>query len=173
MFLVRRALPSERLNLLPVWRSAVEATHHFLSAADIDWYEPHVRAHLLADPDLRIAVPSVERDAPVAEPLGFISHDGGAIQMLFVDARAHGKGVGSALLAAVVEECRRPDGSYDVTVDVNEDNASGRSFYLARGFEPTGRSDEDEQGRPFPLLHLRLHRPASVDGARADDGGRS
>ncbi|MGG2473877.1 acetyltransferase, partial [Rhizobium sp. BR5] len=29
-------------------------------------------------------------------------------------------------------------------------------FYRRLGFEPTGRSDLDGQGRPYPLVHLRF-----------------
>lgn len=41
-------------------------------------------------------------------------------------------------------------------VDVNEQNVSAAGFYLHRGFEVVGRSETDEAGRPYPLLHLRL-----------------
>lgn len=29
-------------------------------------------------------------------------------------------------------------------------------FYKRRGFVVESRSEEDEQGRPYPILHLRL-----------------
>ncbi|WP_369523003.1 hypothetical protein [Brucella anthropi] len=43
-----------------------------------------------------------------------------------------------------------------LTVDVNEQNLQGVGFYLHMGFVETGRSETDDQGRPYPLLHLRL-----------------
>jgi len=39
---------------------------------------------------------------------------------------------------------------------VNEQNLQGVGFYLHMGFVETGRSETDDQGRPYPLLHLRL-----------------
>jgi putative acetyltransferase len=158
VFIVRPARAEERAALLPIWRSAVEASHHFLAPADIDWYEPFVASFLETAADLRVAV----RAHPLAdgrtagEPLGFIAHDAGAIQMLFVTAEAQGTGVGSALLASVRGDSRGPGGTGSLTVDVNEDNASGRRFYESRGFTVVSRSPLDDQGRPFPLLHLRL-----------------
>jgi len=74
----------------------------------------------------------------------------GALEMLFVDAAERGTGVGSALLAHAIAE-------QGVTrVDVNEQNASAAGFYAHRGFEVVSRSETDEAGRPYPLLHLRL-----------------
>jgi putative acetyltransferase len=40
-------------------------------------------------------------------------------------------------------------------VDVNEQNDGAIGFYGHLGFEVTGRSEFDDQGRPYPLLHLR------------------
>lgn len=152
MITVRPAREDERAGLLRIWRSAVEATHHFLTPADIDWYEPHVADYLAASADLRVAV----ADDGASGPLGFIAHEDGAIQMLFVSADAQGRGIGSHLLASVREDVGSGEVPRALTVDVNEDNPSGRSFYAARGFEVVGRSPLDDQGKPFPLLHLRL-----------------
>jgi putative acetyltransferase len=44
----------------------------------------------------------------------------------------------------------------ELTVDVNEQNDAARRFYAACGFVVAGRSELDEQGRPYPLLHMRL-----------------
>jgi putative acetyltransferase len=43
-----------------------------------------------------------------------------------------------------------------LTVDVNEQNTQGVGFYRHLGFVETGRSETDDQGRPYPLLHLKL-----------------
>jgi putative acetyltransferase len=37
---------------------------------------------------------------------------------------------------------------------VNEQNAQAVGFYEHLGFQRTGRSDKDSQGRPYPLIHL-------------------
>ena len=46
--------------------------------------------------------------------------------------------------------------------DVNEQNLKALGFYLSRGFEQIGRSELNGQGKPFPLIHMRL---AKVAGA--------
>ncbi|TMD66902.1 MAG: GNAT family N-acetyltransferase [Chloroflexi bacterium] len=49
------------------------------------------------------------------------------------------------------------------TVDVNEQNDQALGFYLRMGFVVVGRSELDSNGKPYPLLHMRL---ASVNGKR-------
>jgi putative acetyltransferase len=136
-------------QLLVIWRSAVEASHGFLTPEDVDWYEKLVAQYLPRMSDLRVAV---QHDGL---PVGFIAQEAGEIHMLFVAPDAQGTGVGSALLEQVseTEPCLR--------LDVNEQNLTALRFYLSRGFEQVGRSDLDGQGRPFPLLHLALCHPPS------------
>lgn len=140
---IRPAAPSDHPRLLELWRASVEATHHFLAPADVDWYEEVVAGYLPQLGDLRVAV---DDDGEVA---GFISHDDGEIHMLFIDPARHGQGIGTLLLEDV-----GADGG-ELSVDVNEQNPVARGFYLARGFVEVGRSELDGEGRPFPLLHLR------------------
>lgn len=140
---IRSALPEDHGTLLGIWRRAVEATHHFLSGDDIDWYESSVSGYLAAMQDLRVA------DKQEHGPLGFIAQDDGEIHMLFVDPAAHGHGIGTRLLEDVGQHFAV------LRVDVNEDNDSGSRFYERKGFGRVGRSEVDEEGRPFPLLHLR------------------
>ncbi|GAA3964918.1 GNAT family N-acetyltransferase [Gordonia caeni] len=70
--------------------------------------------------------------------------------MLFVAAEDRGSGAGTALLDHAVREL----GAWKV--DVNEQNTQAVDFYARRGFDIVGRSDTDEAGRPYPLLHLKL-----------------
>jgi putative acetyltransferase len=49
--------------------------------------------------------------------------------------------------------------SLDATrVDVNEQNEQAVGFYQRMRFGVEGRSELDSQGKPFPLLHMRLGR---------------
>lgn len=41
-------------------------------------------------------------------------------------------------------------------VDVNEQNVQGVGFYTHKGFDIFKRSELDEQGNPFPILHMKL-----------------
>ena len=140
---IRPGRPEDHARLLRVWRSAVESSHTFLDASDVDWYEPMVAGYLPQMSDLRVAVDESN------EVVGFLAQDVGEIHMLFVDSAAQGRGVGSALLEDVASHFD------ELRLDVNEQNAVARAFYAAKGFQAVGRSDIDGQGRPFPLLHLR------------------
>ena len=150
-FTIRTAETIDHNRLLVIWRAAVEATHHFLTAEDADWYEQLVRGYLPASVDLRVA-----EDIGGAL-LGFVAQDEGTIHMLFIDPCHHGRGIGTALLDDVARDFPL------LRVDVNEGNLSGQRFYAARGFKQVGRSETDGQGRPFPLLHLLRSATASRD----------
>ncbi|GAA1779148.1 GNAT family N-acetyltransferase [Leucobacter iarius] len=135
--------PAEYPALVAIWRSAVRATHGFLDEADFTRIEQALAPAYLPAVALTVA----ERDG---RPVGFAGTAEGALEMLFVDDRARGTGVGSALLAHV----RASQGV--VRVDVNEQNPGAHGFYLSRGFVQVGRSELDGDGRPYPILHLAL-----------------
>ncbi len=140
---IRPGRPEDHARLLVVWRSAVESSHTFLAASDVDWYEPMVAGYLQQMSDVRVAVDEAD------EVTGFLAQDAGEIHMLFVDPAAQRRGVGGALLDDVAADHE------DLRLDVNEQNPTARAFYAATGFRAVGRSEVDGQGRPFPLLHLR------------------
>ncbi|RYH31475.1 MAG: GNAT family N-acetyltransferase, partial [Alcaligenaceae bacterium] len=68
---------------------------------------------------------------------------------LFLDPTYFRQGGGRQLLA----HARALKGA--LRVAVNEQNVDAIRFYLAAGFEIAGRSDVDQAGRPYPLLHLQ------------------
>ena len=136
----------------------MEATHGFLGPAEVDDLEPRVRA-TLARAALRVA------EGPDG-PAGFLGGSAGAVDMLFVDPPVHGRGAGSALLDDAA--AHHPV----LTLDVNEQNPAARDWYARRGFVETGRSETDEDGRPYPLLHLRRVTPPGPAPDRALQNGR-
>lgn len=129
-------------KLVAIWRSAVDATHDFLSEEDRDQIEVALPASYL--PNVRLTVADVAGD-----PVGFAGMSGDRLEMLFVDDAFRGRGIGSALLAYVIRE----DGV--CALDVNEQNPKAVGFYISKGFTVTGRSECDDDGRPYPLLHMR------------------
>jgi putative acetyltransferase len=140
---IRSSRPSDFPRTLDIWRSAVMATHDFLTVEDFAAIEEMVATQYLPQAELWIA-------ADVGDiALGFMGMTGAQVDALFVHADARGGGVGRALVehAAALHPV--------LTVDVNEQNASGAGFYARLGFETTGRSPVDDDGRPYPLLHLR------------------
>ena len=139
---IRRARDDEGPQLVALWGAAVDATHHFLSPADRVAIGEQV-AQFLPQAPLWVAVS--EQDIP----LGFMLLADQHMEALFVDPLWHGKGVGSLLLDHAITLCPA------LTTDVNEQNRAALAFYLAQGFEITGRSQTDSAGRAYPLLHLR------------------
>jgi len=135
---LRPNLAGDADALLQVWRNAVDASHEFLAADDREAIDPLV-ADYVASVDLTVAILD-------GVPIAFMGVTGHNIDSLFIDPVAQGQGVGRCLADTVA----RP-----TTVDVNEQNEPACAFYLRLGFEVVGRSDQDGEGRPYPLLHLR------------------
>jgi putative acetyltransferase len=75
--------------------------------------------------------------------------DGNHMEALFIDPAFRGKGIGRALVDEAVK--RFPS----LCTDVNEQNLQAIGFYEHLGFERTGYSAIDGQGRAYPLIHLR------------------
>jgi len=141
---IRRATPKDRDVLFDVWLRSVEATHAFVSDADIRAFKPLVRDYLASNETEFWVL--CDADGAVA---GFMGMAGPEVESLFLAPEFHGRGGGRRL----VEHARTLHG--ELTVDVNEQNAAAVGFYQACGFVVEGRSDLDGSGRPYPLLHMR------------------
>lgn len=128
--------------LVELWEASVRATHDFLTEADIQALIPDVEAGLKGVAELVLA-----RDRAGAA-IGFMGIDSRKIEMLFVEPKWFGKGVGSRLIRHAVEACGAD------AVDVNEQNPGALGFYEHMGFRVKARSPLDEQGRSFPVLHM-------------------
>ncbi len=129
-------------RLLDIWESAVKKTHTFLSNNDIAQIKPEVQEALKAIEQLY----GFSDENGILQ--GFIGVANYKIEMLFIDDSARGKGIGKELLNYAVESLGAK------FVDVNEQNKQGFGFYEHMGFHVISRSEYDEQGRPFPILHL-------------------
>lgn len=144
--IIRQATHADHPQLLNLWLRSVRATHHFLQASDIEALLPQLRDVYLPAIELWVAVNAEDC------PLGFIGLNENHVEMLFIEPDLRGKGIGRALL----DDAR--NSRNQLTVDVNEQNPEAVGFYLHYGFVQTGRSPLDGEGRPFPLLHMSLHR---------------
>jgi putative acetyltransferase len=138
--IIRRSRADDAARLHAIWRAAVEATHEFLTADDLEAISREVEDYVAGAP-LWVA----EDDGT---PVGFMGVTEATIGSLFVDPACHGRGVGRALVNHAGAS------GAALLVGVNEGNASGRGFYERLGFRQVGRSDRDDAGRPYPLLHL-------------------
>jgi putative acetyltransferase len=129
-------------RIMDIWRRAVDATHDFLAPDDRDAIEAELVTFF---PQISLLLAVDDNDTP----LGFMFLHDGHMEALFIDPDQHGKGIGKALIQRAVAE--HPA----LTTDVNEQNHKALGFYEHQGFESTGRSTHDGQGRPYPLIHLR------------------
>lgn len=69
--------------------------------------------------------------------------------MLFIAREERGKGWGKKLLQYGMEKYRVDD------LAVNEQNPLAKGFYEHMGFKVYKRTEQDEQGNPYPLLYMR------------------
>ncbi len=139
-----RALRADWPALAALWEASVRDSHAFLAEADLR----DIRARL--EPEYFPQVELWVVRGTGGQPLAFLGVAEGRVEMLFVHPAAFGHGHGTRLLRHAVEELGACE------VDVNEQNPAALEFYLRRGFAVAGRSARDGQGRPYPLLHLRL-----------------
>lgn len=71
--------------------------------------------------------------------------------MLFISPEERGKGIGKKLIDYGIL-------NYGINeVTVNEQNPQAVGFYNHIGFEIYKRTDLDEQGNPYPLLHIKIN----------------
>ena len=139
-----KALDQETENkLLVIWESSVRATHNFLSDPEINnikKYVPHALrrvSHLIVAYDEN-------------EPVAFMGINDLKLEMLFVAANQRGTGIGKALITYGIN-------NLDINeLSVNEQNPGARSFYEHMGFQVYRRTERDEQGKPYPLLYMKL-----------------
>lgn len=129
-------------KLFEIWESAVRETHLFLSENDISRLAPIVKAALKNISILMIALDENN------EPAGFMGIDKDCLEMLFIAPDRCGIGLGRQMIELAVQKfgIRR--------VDVNEQNPEARGFYEHVGFEVKSRSETDDYGNPFPILHM-------------------
>jgi putative acetyltransferase len=132
-------------HLTDIWEASVRATHDFLNEGDIQEIKPMVELGLTSIDSLIIAQDETEK------PVGFMGVASSKIEMLFIHPDARGKGIGKMLINLAIQEL---GATY---VDVNEQNPQAIGFYEKLGFETFERSPLDDQGRPFPILHMRLN----------------
>ena len=137
--------PDDGPRVIEIWRLAVDATHDFLTPADRQAIDGEVCAFLPEAPLLLAQTQS-------GETLGFMFVHDGHMEALFIDPACHGQGVGRALVEQALSQVP------DLTTDVNEQNPGALGFYKRMGFVPTGRSERDDQGRAYPLIHLAYSR---------------
>lgn len=131
-------------DILVVWESSVRATHNFLSEEDIISIKPQVKEganHVSKFMCVRDDKSTIQ---------AFMGVHDSKIEMLFVSDEYRGKGIGKRIVEYAINTLNIK------YVDVNEQNIQGVGFYKHMGFDTFKRSEFDEQGNPFPILHMKL-----------------
>ena len=130
--------------MMEVWEASVRATHHFLKEDDILFFKKMIPEKYLDATRLYVV------RSNMTKILGFLGVSNESIEMLFIRPEARGKGIGKIFLDYAVRKLRL------YKVDVNEQNEQALGFYLKYGFKIIGRSELDDIGKPYPILHMVL-----------------
>jgi putative acetyltransferase len=149
---IRLSRPDEAELLYKIWADAVDATHQFLRPGDHAEIVPLVKSYVTTAP-LWIAASSTDR------AMGFMGLSEKSMDSLFIDPAFHRQGIGRLMVGHALT-------FHDILdTDVNEQNHSAVQFYERMGFVRTGRSELDTDGRPYPLIYMRLERRNWCDAA--------
>lgn len=128
---------------MDVWRDASDEAHAFLGAKALASDETIVRDGYMPEAEIRVA----EEDGVILGFIAFLNES--FVGGLFVAPAAQRRGIGRAL----IRDAAARRGALEV--DVYARNVRAIAFYVREGFEATGTSDTDDQGRPHPLVHMR------------------
>lgn len=130
-------------QLIEIWKYSVKASHLFLSEQEILNIKQYVPQALKQVSVLIIA--TNENNTPIA----FMGIENKKLEMLFVSANERGKNIGTALIQYGIKE-------YSINeLRVNEQNTDAKKFYEKNGFYVYDKSENDEQGNPYPILFMK------------------
>lgn len=133
-------------QLVLIWERSVKETHLFLSYNEIENIKKYVPEAIHGVSHLMIACHKE------GYPLAFMGIEKQRLEMLFVDAKLRGQGIGKKFIKFGID-------NYHINeVTVNEQNPQARMFYEYMGFKVYKRTDRDEQGNLYPLLYMKLEK---------------
>lgn len=140
--MIRKIDRSDYPRLMEIWESAVVHTHDFLQREDFLYYKGCIPAYFP-----HVTLVGFEQAKLLVAFVGIFN---GSIEMLFVDNHYRGRGIGKELVVYAMNH-------FGITkVDVNEQNIQAVGFYKHIGFEVYERSSLDNEGKPYPILHMQL-----------------
>ena len=140
--MVRKVEERDYSRLREICESAVVHTHDFLATEDFEFYKINLPNYF---PHVTLFGFEIDKQL-----VGFVGVAEQNLEMLFIHNDFRRKGVGKTLLDFSIQEL-------DVkSVDVNEQNKQAVDFYLMQGFNVVSRSEKDEEGKYYPILHMSL-----------------
>lgn len=140
--MIRKVESTDYPRLMEIWESAVLPTHDFLKREDFLYYKEQVPSYFPY-----VTLLGFEQEGCL---VGFIGIAEDNIEMLFIDNNYRGKGIGKQLISHVINEL------HVTKVDVNEQNAQAVGFYKRMGFHVVTKSELDNEGKAYPILHMQL-----------------
>ena len=128
--------------MIEIWESAVLSTHDFLKEEDFLYYKERLPVYFQY-----VNLFGFEQEGIL---IGFMGIAEGNLEMLFIDNKYRGAGIGKKLITYAIDNLQ-------VTkVDVNEQNVQAVDFYEYMGFNIYKRSNLDGEGKEYPILHMQL-----------------
>ena len=131
--------------LLAVWESSVRATHHFLKKDVIEFFKKTIQEKDVFSHVSLTCARDINNNI-----LGIMGVSEDNLEMLFIDSRFIGRGIGKLLLNHAMSNLNL------TKVGVNEQNIHALKFYEHFGFKVTSRPEHDEMGKPYPVLHMQI-----------------
>ena len=145
MLKIKEINPKENLQILvEIWESSVRATHDFLSESEILRIKEQVRDMFES---LNLLTCAFLGGVIVA----FMVCENEKIEALFVQPSHFRQGIGREIVRYAMSKFNAK------FVDVNEQNPNAWEFYKKLGFYEISRSATDEQGNPYPIIHLKFN----------------
>jgi GNAT superfamily N-acetyltransferase len=166
-FLVRPATDQDLSGIRAVGLATWPATYGFAGDAYVSsglatWWSMDALTASLRDTDMQVAVD--EHDVVVGVGNIDLRRSPPVIWKLYVHPDCHGRGIGTALLDALIV-CA---GDTPVRLEYVDGNRSAARFYASRGFAVIDREAADQPGWPDVLW---AQRPAEDPNARTEPTG--
>ena len=140
--MIRKIKVTDYPRLMEIWESAVLSTHDFLKAEDFLYYKERLPVYFQY-----VNLFGFEQEGIL---IGFMGIAEGNLEMLFIDNKYRGAGIGKKLITYAIDNLQ-------VTkVDVNEQNVQAVGFYEYMGFNIYKRSNLDGEGKEYLILHMQL-----------------
>ena len=140
--MIRKIKVTDYPRLMEIWESAVLSTHDFLKEEDFLYYKERLPVYFQY-----VNLFGFEQEGIL---IGFMGIAEGNLEMLFIDNKYRGAGIGKKLITYAIDNLQ-------VTkVDVNEQNVQAVGFYEYMGFNINKRSNLDGEGKEYLILHMQL-----------------
>ena len=140
--MIRKIKVTDYPRLMEIWESAVLSTHDFLKEEDFLYYKERLPVYFQY-----VNLFGFEQEGIL---IGFMRIAEGNLEMLFIDNKYRGAGIGKKLITYAIDNLQ-------VTkVDVNEQNVQAVGFYEYMGFNIYKRSNLDGEGKEYLILHMQL-----------------